>query len=74
MRDVIAPGRNLGHVDRDHARPAAAAGAGAGAGSTAEQDKQRESGMEAAGAAVAATAVLMDDVAPGGKKEACEDC
>ncbi len=25
VRDVIEPGRDLGHVDRDHAKPAAAA-------------------------------------------------
>ncbi|KAJ6785445.1 hypothetical protein PWT90_10649 [Aphanocladium album] len=29
VRDVIEPGRDLGHVDRDHAKPAAAAGAAA---------------------------------------------
>lgn len=27
VRDVIEPGRDLGHVDRDHAKPAAAAAA-----------------------------------------------
>lgn len=51
MRDVIEPGRNLGHVDRDHAKPGAAAaaatastpadvvkGASAGAGARAAND------------------------------------
>lgn len=64
MRDVIEPGRDLGHVDRNHARPAAAPAAGeakeAGAGgqqqqgagqAQVQQDKPSRSELEAAGPA-----------------------
>lgn len=49
MRDVIEPGRNLGHVDRDHARPAAAsvsagAAAEAQAGGSGGQTQQPQGG------------------------------
>ncbi|KAK7715596.1 hypothetical protein SLS63_011429 [Diaporthe eres] len=61
VRDVIEPGRDLGHVDRNHARPATAgeakeAGAGGqqqqGAGQAqVQQDKPSRSELEAAGPA-----------------------
>lgn len=35
VRDVIEPGRNLGHVDRDHAKPAA------------QEEQQKQEGSEA---------------------------
>lgn len=45
VRDVIEPGRDLGHVDRNHARPAAAAtGAGEGRAATGGQDQQQQGG------------------------------
>ncbi|KAK2604423.1 hypothetical protein N8I77_007355 [Diaporthe amygdali] len=46
VRDVIEPGRDLGHVDRNHARPAAGAGAGgeSGAGTETQQQQQQEEG------------------------------
>lgn len=56
VRDVIEPGRDLGHVDRNHARPAAAAAAAAGAAGAAgeakagtgeqAQQQQQEGGAE----------------------------
>ncbi|KKY33804.1 putative selenoprotein domain-containing protein [Diaporthe ampelina] len=63
VRDVIEPGRDLGHVDRNHARPAAAAAreAEAGAGGQprqqggvdvqAQQDRPSRAELEAAGPA-----------------------
>ncbi|KAJ4405547.1 hypothetical protein N0V82_010304 [Gnomoniopsis sp. IMI 355080] len=35
VRDVIEPGRNLGHVDRDHARPGGGGGGGGGSATAA---------------------------------------
>lgn len=67
VRDVIEPDRDLGHVDRNHARPAAAAGTAGeakestGGGQTqqqqggektqAQQDKPSRAELEAAGPA-----------------------
>lgn len=59
MRDVIEPGRDLGHVDRNHARPAAAATPSAaggaelnvGTGGQAQQGKPSRAELEAAGPA-----------------------
>ena len=47
VRDVIEPGRDLGHVDRNHAKPAAAAAAGA----SGEQSKAGTSGAQQQGGA-----------------------
>lgn len=48
VRDVIEPGRNLGHVDRDHQRPkggeAAAAAEGQQAPETAVMSEQQQAG------------------------------
>ncbi|KAG6364404.1 hypothetical protein INS49_006005 [Diaporthe citri] len=60
VRDVIEPGRDLGHVDRNHARPAAGeakAGSGgqqqqgAGEAQVQQQDKPSRAELEAAGPA-----------------------
>lgn len=88
MRDVIEPGRNLGHVDRDHARPTppAASVTADGKGEGGEQKNKEptlpsRAELEAAGQAGGgypgsseAAAVLVDDLQGSGKKEACEDC
>lgn len=89
MRDVIEPGRNLGHVDRDHARPGAVErkakgnGEGQGEGEDGGETKPLPSRaeLEAAGQAGGgypgsseAAAVLVDDLKSESKKEACEDC
>lgn len=42
VRDVIEPGRDLGHVDRNHARPAAAAGPTSGTTAGQGQQKQQQ--------------------------------
>lgn len=47
VRDVIEPGRDLGHVDRNHARPAAAAAAGEAKAGTGGQQQQQGAGEEA---------------------------
>ncbi|KAJ4391121.1 hypothetical protein N0V93_004736 [Gnomoniopsis smithogilvyi] len=82
VRDVIEPGRNLGHVDRDHARPGAAAGSkGEGESEGANKALPSRAELEAAGQAGGgypgsneAAAVLVDDLQSSSKKEACEDC
>lgn len=42
VRDVIEPGRDLGHVDRDHAKPGATAAAAATADKSTEGAKECE--------------------------------
>lgn len=89
MRDVIEPGRDLGHVDRNHARPAAAAASAgaagevkAGTGQQAQQDKPSRAELEAAGPAGAgypgASEAAATQLAKGGasceNKRDCEDC
>ncbi|KAL2283478.1 hypothetical protein FJTKL_09820 [Diaporthe vaccinii] len=88
VRDVIEPGRDLGHVDRNHARPAAAAAAPAAgeakeAGAGGQQDKPSRSELEAAGPAgagypgaseAAATQLAGQAGAACENKEECEDC
>ncbi|CAN8097512.1 unnamed protein product [Discula destructiva] len=70
VRDVIEPGRNLGHVDRDHPKPAAAASAAAAAApaaapAAADKDaKKEETRKEEQG---------ISTEEKGGAKE-CEDC
>ncbi|UKZ63429.1 uncharacterized protein TrAtP1_004659 [Trichoderma atroviride] len=58
VRDVIEPGRDLGHVDRDHRRPAAAAAAAEsktiveGDANKEEQVDKKKQGSAASGAGV----------------------
>lgn len=84
MRDVIEPGRDLGHVDRNHARPTATASAGAEAqqqqqgagGAQAQQDKPSRSELEAAGPAGAGYPGASEAAATqlaGQAKAACEN-
>ena len=71
VRDAIEPGRHLGHVDRDHARPSQAAVAAAAATATTHtQDAQPQSQP------VAARGEEKDgaDGGGGGSKQVCEDC
>lgn len=89
VRDVIEPGRNLGHVDRDHAKPGAAAAAAssstpdvnsakAGADEGLPSRKDVETAVGTAGdggpGSSEAAAVLVGDLQGGNKKEPCEDC
>ncbi|KPM37286.1 hypothetical protein AK830_g9263 [Neonectria ditissima] len=60
VRDVVEPGRDLGHVDRHHGVPAKVVGDG-GSGKTGES-----------GAKNADTAAVV--VADEGKNEECKDC
>ena len=64
VRDAIEPGRNLGHVDRDHAKPGKAEEA---SGRTMEQQQQQKENQ----AQSTATDTTGND--SGGSK-ACEDC
>lgn len=65
VRDVIEPGRDLGHVDRDHRRPAAAAAAAAETKTAVEGDASKEEKD---------TAVKKQDSAASGAGVVCEDC
>ena len=65
VRDAIEPGRNLGHVDRDHAKPGKAEEA---EGRTLQQQQQQQQGSQAQSTA---TDTRGND--SGGSK-ACEDC
>ena len=69
VRDAIEPGRNLGHVDRDHARPSQAAAAAGTTATTHTQDAQSPSQPVAARGE-------KDGVGEGGGgcKQVCEDC
>lgn len=46
VRDVIEPGRDLGHVDRNHARPSATPAADEARATTGGQGQQQQEGEE----------------------------
>ncbi|PNP38618.1 selenoprotein W-like protein [Trichoderma gamsii] len=69
VRDVIEPGRDLGHVDRDHRRPAATAAAAVTA-VTAETNKVVLEGE----AKIEEVLKKKQDSAASGAGVVCEDC
>ncbi|KAM0515241.1 hypothetical protein ACHAPE_006198 [Trichoderma viride] len=64
VRDVIEPGRDLGHVDRDHRRPATVAAV------TAETNKALLAGESK----IEEILKKKQDSAPSGAGVVCEDC
>lgn len=87
MRDVIEPGRDLGHVDRNHARPTAAAATTTSetkAGKEGQQQQQPQKDrpsraeLEAAGPAGAgypgSSEAAAEATAACQNKRECEDC
>ncbi|TLD12816.1 uncharacterized protein PgNI_04600 [Pyricularia grisea] len=79
VRDVIEPGRNLGHVDRDYKRPEGAATITTT--HAAEHVSEQASGGSAQGAVeekdpgnAAGGGRGTDEAAVGQQKETCEDC
>lgn len=69
VRDVIEPGRDLGHVDRDHRRPAAAAAAAAmeiktaapAEGDANKGEKEAEKKQDSAAPAASGAGVVCED-------------
>lgn len=90
VRDVIEPGRNLGHVDRDHAKPgtaptpaadvkgggeAAAAAAAGKEGVPSRRDLEAAAGTAGdGGPGSSEAAAVLVGDLQRGEKEVCEDC
>ena len=79
VRDAVEPGRNLGHVDRDHARPSREAVAAASATPARKEqsqpvvaaaEKTRQGGSGAGDGGKGSS----NGDGDGGSKQACEDC
>ena len=82
MRDVIAPGRDLGHVDREYPRGGKEVGVGGGGGDGdgagkerggGEKKQQQQQSLGVAGVEVGAGTVVAKACGLDGGR-GCEDC